>query len=195
MAKRNAKAAARRREAEKNADQLRFDDAKYGRPLFSATFDYNELSFSRAANMLAPRVEPVAKLASVVPLLGIVFSALAFKDNNPLLYVCFVVAMVFLVVSSNWSQVLQGYARRTTLAPAPGGERRHVVVTDDAVHMENEQGALGSYDLSDLRVVHRNDECVVAGFGARRYAYVPRSALSEGRFRELGRFLEERRKA
>lgn len=195
MAKKNAKAAAKRRAAEKNAEQFRFDDTKYGHTLFSVTFDYNELAFSHAANMLAPRTPTALKFVSAVPLLGIVFCALAFKDNNVLLIVCFAVAMAFIVISGNWDQMLRTYARKTTLAPAAGGERRHVAVTEDAVHVENEQGPLGSYNLSDLRAVYRNSECVVAGFGQKRYVYVPRAALSEGRFRELGRFLEERRGA
>lgn len=191
MAKRGAKAAARRRGGEKDAE-LRFDDSKYGRTLFSASFDYGELSFARAVEMLAPRVPTALRLVSVVPLLCIVLSAIFAGTDSIALYVSFVVALVCIVATGNWSRVLLGYARKTTLAPAEGGERRHVAVTEDAVHVESEQGPIGSFDLSDLRAVYHNGECVVAGFGEDRYAYVPRSALSEGRFRELCRFLEER---
>lgn len=193
MAKKGTKTAAKRRDAEKDVESFRFDDSKFGRPLFSATFDYNELSLARAAEMLAPRAPLALKLVSAVPLLGIVLSALAFKGNNVPLYVSFAAALACIVLTGRWSEIVRGYARQGSLAPSAGGERRHVVVTSDAVHMENEQGEIGSYNLSDLRVVYRNAECVVAGFGQKRYVYVPRTALSEGRFRELGRFLEERR--
>ena len=46
--RRNAKATS----APKREPQIRFDDTKYGRPLDSATFDYNELSFARASETL-----------------------------------------------------------------------------------------------------------------------------------------------
>ncbi len=195
MAKRGARAAARRWDGERDAEAFRFDDSKYGRTLFSASFDYGELSFARAVEMLAPRVPTALKLVSVVPLLGIVLAALLVGTDSVALYASFAVALVCIVATGNWSRVLTGYARKTTLAPAEGGERRHVAVTEDAVHVESERGPIGSFDLSDLRTVYHTAECVVAGFGEGRYAYVPRSALSEGRFRELCRFLDERREA
>lgn len=195
MAKKSAKSAARRRDGEKGVEPFRFDDSKYGHTLFSASFDYGELNFARAAEMLAPRAPLALKLVSAVPLLGIVLCAVFARGNNMPLYVCFALAMGCIVLTGNWDRCLRGYARQSTLAPAAGGERRHVAVTEDAVHLENEQGPIGSYDLSELRTVYRNSDCILAGFGDRRYVYVPRVALSEGRFRELGRFLEERRGA
>ena len=83
------------------------------------------------------------------------------------------------------------YARRTTLAAAPPSEQRHVAVCEDCVHVESEAGPIGDFDLSDLRTVRYTDEHLVAGFGSRRYVYVPRRALSEGRYRKLAAFLSE----
>ena len=72
MAKKSAKSAARRRDGEKGIEPFRFDDSKYGHTLFSASFDYGELNFARAAEMLAPRAPLALKLVSAAPLLGIV---------------------------------------------------------------------------------------------------------------------------
>ena len=125
MAKKSTRPVARR----KDADRVTFDDKKYGHTLFSATFEYNELTLARSAELLGLGLKNV---------------------------------------------------------------RRHVAVTDDAVHVENEDGELGCYSLSELRVVHSTSEFLVADFGEKRYVYVPRSALSENRYRDLVRFLNEK---
>ena len=80
----------------------------------------------------------------------------------------------------------------STLAAPASAERRHVAVGEKSVHVENEAGELGCYDLSDLRAVHSTSEFLVADFGQKRYVYVPRSALSENRYRDLVRFLNEK---
>ena len=66
-------------------------------------------------------------------------------------------------------------------------------MTGDAVYVADESGAEERYDLSDLRSVSADDDGLLAGFGGRRYAYVPSTAMSASRFQELSRELEAAR--
>lgn len=189
MSRKPNKSASRRRDAGRTA----FDDERYGKVLFSATFEYNELTFSRAAELLGPRLKTVFTAASFASLVLLIVSILAGESFVVLTGALFVVALVLIFVTSSWSRLQLRYARTTSLAAPAVAERRHVAVCEDAVHVANEAGELGSYPLSDLRAVYPTGEFVVAGFGGGRYAYVPRSALSENRYRDLVRFLSERR--
>ena len=67
------------------------------------------------------------------------------------------------------------------------------VVCDDAVHVQTSLGSSATYPLSDLKWVSATDECLLASFGHGRYVYVPRRCLSENRYRDLIRFLEDQR--
>ena len=181
MAKKTPKTAA----GHKSPSQPRFDDKKYGKALFSATFDYNELSFGHG-------IRNVVTAAAFVALLALVVVLLVDEKPTVLVFVVFAVSLALVFATTRWDYLQMRYARRTTLAPTPPSEVRHVVVCEDSAHMENEAGPIGDFDLADLRTVRQNGDCVVAGFGEGRYIYVPRAALSENRFRELGRFLKTR---
>ena len=181
MAKKSGKQVARR----KDAARVAFDDKKYGHALFSATFEYSELTFARASEQLGLRLRSALTAASFASLVGLILVILIDESLVVLVGVLFVISLALVFTTSRWGDIQLRYARTTA-------ERRHVVVCEDAVHVENEEGELGSYNLSDLRVVHATGEFVVAGFGHGRYAYVPRSALSENRFHELVRFLDGR---
>lgn len=188
MAKKTPKTAA----GHKSPSQPRFDDKKYGKALFSATFDYNELSFARASETLGHGIRNVVTAAAFVALLALVVVLLVDEKPTVLVFVVFAVSLALVFATTRWDYLQMRYARRTTLAPTPPSEVRHVVVCEDSAHMENEAGPIGDFDLADLRTVRQNGDCVVAGFGEGRYIYVPRAALSENRFRELGRFLKTR---
>ncbi|HIZ45948.1 MAG TPA: hypothetical protein IAA19_02880 [Candidatus Olsenella pullistercoris] len=188
MAKKSGKQVARR----KDAARVAFDDKKYGHALFSATFEYSELTFARASEQLGLRLRSALTAASFASLVGLILVILIDESLVVLVGVLFVISLALVFTTSRWGDIQLRYARTTTLAAPATAERRHVVVCEDAVHVENEEGELGSYNLSDLRVVHATGEFVVAGFGHGRYAYVPRSALSENRFHELVRFLDGR---
>lgn len=187
MSRKPNKSAARRKDAERVA----FDDEQYATVLFSATFEYNELTFSRAAELLGPRLRTVLTAASFASLILLILSILVGESFVVLTGVLFVIALALIFATSGWSKLQLRYARKTTLAAPPVAERRHVAVCEDVVHLANEAGELGSYLLSDLCAVYPTSEFVVAGFGSGRYVYVPRSALSENRYRELCRFLEQ----
>lgn len=187
MAKKSGKSAARRKD-----DARAFDDKKYGHALFSATFEYGELAFARAAEQLGLRLKSALTAASFASLVALILVILIDESFLVLIGIIFVLSLVLVFATSRWTDIQLRYARRTTLASPALSERRHVVVCEDAVHVENEAGELGSYDLSELRVVHATGDFVVAGFGHGRYVYVPRVALSENRFHELVRFFDSR---
>lgn len=169
--------------------QSAFDDKKYEGVRFSATFEYNELTFTRAAEQLFPRGRSAATIVTFLLLVLLVLTALML-ENTPVLVVLFVLCLVAMNAATRWSDLQIWYARSTTLAPGDGAERRHVVVCEDEVHVEDESGDDAAYPLSSLRVVYATSDFLVAGFGNKRYVYVPRSALSESRFRDLVGFLD-----
>ena len=148
-----------------------FDNSAYENVRVSATFDYNEVTLSYAAELVAPNVK---------------------RTLGPISFVALIV-MALLFVWSNWNRVQTHVACRSSLALDGGSERRHVVVCDDAIHTETSAGKHETYPLSELKTLHATDECLLAGFGRGRYVFIPRKALSEGRYRSLIEFLEEKR--
>lgn len=183
--------------SKRRADQPAFDDHAYENVRFTATFDYNELALERAAAVLAPRAQRGVQVAEGAALLAIVVVALLFGTEGTTvpLVALFVVALVLVYVANRWTDLRLSYARHGSLKPAAGGERMHVVVCDDAVHVQSDKRPVQDLPLAGLRAVYDNMDYLVAGFGQHAYVYVPRSALSENRFRELVRFLHERRDA
>lgn len=163
---------------------------KYEGERVSAVFDYNELCLARASELLAPRLAGVTMVASFASLLAIVLVALVEKDQLVLLVVLFVISFSLLQASRNIGKLKMRYARGTNLLPDGEALRRRVVVCDDAVHVEREDGSAESYNLSELRRVGETSDSILACFGNKRYVYIPRMALSEGRFREVSRILK-----
>lgn len=183
------KTAVRRRD-----ESVEFDDSAYENVRVSVTYDYNELTFARAAERLAPRGRQILTIANFVSLVVLVFCAWQLREQTVLLFCAAVVAFVVLYMWGNWNKLQLRYAKRTSLGLSGTSERRHVVVCDDAVHVQSSSGASATYSVSDLRTVSSTDEHLVAGFGSRRYVYVPRRATSEGRYRELVRFFEDHKR-
>ena len=187
-----ARKGARATAARQGAEPARFDDRRFGKPLFAATFECNELALTRGAETIGHRMRGALTAASFVALLALVIVTLVDDRAMVLMIAVFAVSLALVIATSRWDRLQRAYARHTTLAALSDSEACHVVVCEDSVHVENEDGPIGDFALSDLRTVHQNADCVVAGFGRRRYVYVPRMAMSENRFRELGRFLKER---
>ena len=134
-------------------------------------------------------------LAFVIPFLLIllVLVALWAKDAIIVMIVLFVIATALSYVTSNWRKLQLRYARTTSLGSWTQVGRLHVAFCDDALHVEDKTGELATYPTSELRYVHETGDFVVAGFGRKRFVYVPRAALSENRWRELLRFLKDHR--
>lgn len=184
-----AKRSSRRKTA---AARDRFDDSGYQDVRLSATFDYDEMDFARAANQLCPHGRTVMTAVTFALLVLLVLAALSLEDTTPLIALV-VVCLVPMNLISRWHDVQIWYAQGTTLAPDAASGRRHVVVCEDAVHTQDEAGATETYPFSEMRAVRITGDFVVMGFGRKRYVYVPRRALSENRFRELTAFLEAKR--
>lgn len=191
-----AKKTTARRKATKARAQadapVKFSDEKYQDVRFSATFDYDEIGFVRAAEQLGPRAKTAMSAANFGSLIVLVLVALFAGDQTALLIILFFVAVALIYGSRNWQGLQMRYARGTMLAPDPEAKRTHVVVCEGGVHVENEKGPVTDCDYSDLRFVHSTGESLLAVFSGRRYVFVPRSALSESRFHELVRFLREK---
>lgn len=187
------KTTARRKAAKATADApVKFSDEKYPDVRFSATFDYDEVSFVRAAEQLGPRAKTAMTAANFGSLIVLVLVALFAGDQTILLIILFFVAVALIYGGRNWQSLQLRYARGTMLAPDPEAKRVHVAVCENDVHVENEKGPVVDCSYSDLRFVHSTAESLVAVFSGRRYVFVPRSALSESRFRELVKFLREK---
>lgn len=169
---------------------VKFDDSKYENVRFSATYDYGELPLSKAASYLGGQKARFASLAvSMVCLVLMIVVLMADSRNLGPALLLLVVSAVGTVAITNWHKMQLRYARSSTLAYT-GEQRRHVVVTDDAVHCVAPDGAEDVFALSDLRTLSADEDGLLAGFGNRRYAYVPASSMSASRFQELVRALE-----
>ena len=172
----------------------KFDDEKYEGLRFSATYDYGELALSKAASYLGGQKARIASfVVSMACLALMIVVLLADSHNMAPAIVLLALSMGGTAVSTNWHNMQLNYARNSSLGFKGTSSRRHVVVTGDAVYVADESGAEERYDLSDLRSVSADDDGLLAGFGGRRYAYVPSAAMSASRFQELSRELEAAR--
>ena len=96
------KSAARRKE------QSAFDDEKYEGVRMSATFEYNELSLSRSAEQLAPRLKNSLLFLNVASLLALVAAAIILPDLTALLIALFAcllgiaIGVLVAVVRTTW---------------------------------------------------------------------------------------------
>lgn len=191
--KSNAKRARARKQAMAKAraagSACKFDDSQYEDLLYSATFDYNELSLARASTMLSPHGKTVVLTIAFASLACMLAALTIFKADIIVAIVPMCIALVSSTAVSNWQKIMARFASGTTLDMPIGGEKRHVVVCDNAVHTRSEFGESHDYDLSDLRFIRSNDDGLLMRFGKGEYVYVPCGALSEGRFRDAVRFL------
>lgn len=169
---------------------VKFDDAKYGDVRFSATYRYGELDLYKAAAYLGgPRVKLACYLGATVCIVAMIGVILVDSRNLLPAVILLFISLIFTAVTSNWANMQVYYARNSTLDPHAAVERRHVVMTADALIEAREDGAEERYDLADLRRVASDDEGLVAAFGQKRYVYVPAQAMSTSRFGELERAL------
>ena len=124
-----------------------FDNSAYENVRVSATFDYNEVALSYAAELIAPNVKRTLGPISFVALILLVFAAWQFRDQQTFLIAPAIIVMALLFVWSNWNRVQTHVAVRSSLALDGGSERRHVVFCDDAVHTETSGGKHETYPL------------------------------------------------
>lgn len=184
------KTAPRRKDASTDSN---FANGTYPGERIVATFEYNELSLMRASELLAPRLRSALTFVNFALLIIIVLIAMTLGNRAWLpLVLLFAGSVIVLYASRNWSKLQLAYARSTNLRLDGGSVQYCVVVCDDAIHVEDENGGVTTYNLSELRGIHENPDMILARFPSKRYVLIPRTALSEGRFRELSRILNEK---
>ena len=172
----------------------KFDDEKYGDVRFSATYDYGELALSKAASYLGgQRARAVSLAVSMVCLALMLVVLIADSHNLGPALVLLLVSGAGTIAITNWHKMQLNYARKSTLAYT-GEARRHVVIAGDKVYCVAPGGDEDVFSLSDLRTVSADEDGLLAGFGGRRYVYVPAAAMSASRFQELVRELEAAKK-
>lgn len=178
-----------------SAPAYKFDDEKYEGLRFSATYDYGELQLSKAASYLGGQKARAASFVVSMSCLALMIIVLLADSNNmaPAI-VLLVLSMLGTLATTNWHNMQLNYARNSSLGFRGTSTRCHVVVTDDAVFVAGEAGEEERFPLSELRSVSADDDGLLAGFGGRRYVYVPAAAMSASRFQELRRELEAAKK-
>ncbi|MGI6231192.1 MAG: hypothetical protein ACOYJL_09900 [Tractidigestivibacter sp.] len=168
-------------------------DRKYGTPLFSLTYEMNELEFSRAATLVySDRIKDALTAVSIVSIVLMIMSIIQNPDDLFLAMIFVVLSVVATAVSSSWPSITANRARNTSLGLVGENNRRHVVVTADKVVEEGPDDRVEEIPISDLSAFRWNDDFCVAAFSKKRFIYVPRSAMSEGRYRNLLRYFQEK---
>ncbi len=187
MAKRpNAKA---RKATEEAARQSKLDK-RYGKPLFSLSYDMNEYELARAANLYGPdRMKDLFNGVAILSLALLIFALVSMVDNIALTISLLVIAVVTSSITTNWSRFATFLARKSTLGLVGENNRHHIVVTEDKVVDEGPDDRVAEYPLSKLKHSRSSNEATVVNFGSKRYVYIPRAPMSEGRYQALIRFL------
>lgn len=185
----------KKRSAASSAPAVKYDDEKYGDVRFSLTYDYGELALSKAASYLGGQKARLASLAlSMVCLVLMIVVLIADSHNLGPAMVLLLVSLVGTTMTTNWHSMQVRYARKSSLGYEGSEVRRHVVVTDEAAYVVEEDGSDAKYALSELRSLSSDDDGLLAGFGNRRYVYAPAAAMSASRYQELVHFLEAAKK-
>lgn len=178
-----------RKAAEEAVRQSKLDE-KYGKPLFSLTYDMNEYELARAANLYGPdRMKDIFNGAAILSLALLIFVLVTMGDKVALTIILLVVAVITSTITTNWSRFATFLARKSTLGLVGENNRHHIVVTEDKLVEEGPDDRVVEYPLSELKHSRSSDEATVADFGNKRCVYIPRAPMSEGRYQALVRFL------
>lgn len=187
-AKQTAQAKATREQAARQEKH----DKQYGNPLYSLTYEMDELEFSRASGLTKPdSIKTVLASISAICLVLIIVLLLQDRNNLTIAIILVAASLVCTAASSSWADILVRYARRSTLGLVGKDNHRHIVLTEDEVIEEGPDDRVERYPLSELQFVRSTDSYALAGFGSKRFVYIPRSSMSEGRYRGAVRFLEQ----
>ena len=115
MAKKSGKQVARR----KDAARVAFDDKKYGHALFSATFEYSELTLARASEQLGLRLRSALTAASFASLVGLILVILIDESLVVLVGVLFVISLALVFTTSRWGTFSCATRARPPSPPRP----------------------------------------------------------------------------
>ena len=183
------KPSAKARKATEEAVRQSKLDEKYGKPLFSLTYDMHEYELARAANLYGPdRMKDIFNGAAILSLALLILALVTMGDNIPLTMILLVIAVVTSSITTNWSRFATFLARKSTLGLVGEDNRHHIVVTEDKVVEEGPDDRVVEYPLSELKHFRSSNEATVVDFGEKRCVYIPRAPMSEGRYQALIRF-------
>lgn len=184
------KPSAKARKANEEAVRQSKLDEKYGKPLFSLTYEMNEYELARAANLYGPdRMKDLFNGAAILSLALLIFVLVTMGDNIVLTMVLLVLAVVTSSITTSWSRFATYLARKSTLGLMGENNQHHIVVTEDKLVEEGPDDRVVEYPLSELKHSRSSNEATVVDFGNKRCVYIPRAPMSEGRYQALVRFL------
>ena len=184
------KPSAKARKANEEAVRQSKLDEKYGKPLFSLTYEMSEYELARAANLYGPdRMKDLFNGAAILSLALLIFVLVTMGDNIVLTMVLLVVAVVTSSITTSWSRFATFLARNSTLGLMGENNQHHIVVTEDKLVEEGPDDRVVEYPLSELKHSRSSNEATVVDFGSKRCVYIPRAPMSEGRYQALVRFL------
>jgi hypothetical protein len=183
------KPSAKARKANEEAVRQSKLDEKYGKPLFSLTYDMNEYELARAANLYGPdRMKDIFNGAAILSLALLILVLVTMSENIVLTMALLVIAVITSSITTSWSRFATFLARKSTLGLMGEDNRRHIVVTEDKVVEEGPDDRVVEYPLSELKHSRSSNEATVVDFGNKRCVYIPRAPMSEGRYQALVRF-------
>ncbi len=183
------KPSAKARKANEEAVRQSKLDERYGKPLFSLTYEMNEYELARAANLYGPdRMKDIFNGAAILSLALLILVLVTMRDNIVLDIILLVIAVIASSITTSWSRFVTFLARKSTLGLVGESNRHHIVVTEDRVVDEGPDDRVAVYPLSELKHSRSSDEATVADFGDKRCVYIPRAPMREGRYQALVRF-------
>ncbi|MCI1645450.1 MAG: hypothetical protein LKI67_01480 [Olsenella sp.] len=183
------KPSAKARKANEEAVRQSKLDERYGKPLFSLTYEMNEYELARAANLYGPdRMKDIFNGAAILSLALLILVLVTMRDNIVLDIILLVIAVIASSITTSWSRFVTFLARKSTLGLVGENNRHHIVVTEDKVVDEGPDDRVAVYPLSELKHSRSSDEATVADFGDKRCVYIPRAPMREGRYQALVRF-------
>ena len=168
------KPSAKARKANEEAVRQSKLDEKYGKPLFSLTYDMNEYELARAANLYGPdRMKDIFNGAAILSLALLILVLVTMSENIVLTMALLVIAVITSSITTSWSRFATFLARKSTLGLVGEDNRRHIVVTEDKVVEEGPDDRVVEYPLSELKHSRSSNEATVVDFGTKRCVYIP----------------------
>ena len=140
------KPSAKARKANEEAVRQSKLDEKYGKPLFSLTYDMNEYELARAANLYGPdRMKDIFNGAAILSLALLILVLVTMSENIVLTMALLVIAVITSSITTSWSRFATFLARKSTLGLMGEDNRRHIVVTEDKVVEEGPDDRVVEY--------------------------------------------------
>lgn len=197
MAKRGKARQVRKAAAGQEAAQtaLERDQERYGEVLYSATYDIDDdLAQDASALYGSPHLVDASLAMAAAGVIGLMVTIPMGFHNAFASVISLILAVSGSTASGNWHNVQTWAIMGTNLGDSKDDLHRHLVVTEDAIHVEGPGAEVATYPLSELKRVRHDEKGCLASFGKARVAYFPAGSMSKDRLRDLEALLEERAK-